>query len=373
MSLKPSQDPFARNVYCIGGLPIDCIDMAGASARIRAAMRTRERLFLSTPNLNFLANSLSNPAFRASVLQSDLVVADGAPLVMLGRLLGAPLPERVAGSDLIERVAADLQAENALAKVFLFGGRSGVGARAHEKLKDAATGLRSVGFLNPGFGDVASMSKPSVIETINASGADFLLVALGAEKGQAWIMANRHALTIPVLAHLGAVIDFWAGSIARAPKGLQRSGFEWAWRIAQEPALWRRYWRDFWKIAPQLATHFLPWRRDRLEGLKELAPVALALETVGAGARLYGRGAIGAAALGQWRDLARRALPINGPVSIDLREISFVDLDIQAQILLLAAARAGRQATTQLANVSPALRRQLTHSGFWAAMHAAAL
>ena len=89
-----------------------------------------------------------------------------------------------------------------------------------------------------------NISDPALLDQINGSKADFLLVALGAQKGQAWLMANRHKLTVPIVSHLGATLNFLAGTVRRAPAGLQRLGLEWLWRIAQEPYLAARYLMD---------------------------------------------------------------------------------------------------------------------------------
>ena len=101
-----------------------------------------------------------------------------------------------------------------------------------------------VGFESPGYGDVESMSSPETIQRINAARADFVVVSLGAQKGQAWIVRNRERLSAPVVSHLGAVVNFVAGEVLRAPRWMQRGGMEWAWRILQEPALARRYAKD---------------------------------------------------------------------------------------------------------------------------------
>jgi N-acetylglucosaminyldiphosphoundecaprenol N-acetyl-beta-D-mannosaminyltransferase len=87
-----------RNPVCLLGLPFDAVTMDDAVRTVREAIRVRRRLFLSTPNLNFLIGSQRDAAFRASVVDSDLSVADGMPLVWMSRLLGTSLPERVTGS-----------------------------------------------------------------------------------------------------------------------------------------------------------------------------------------------------------------------------------------------------------------------------------
>ncbi len=102
------------------------------------------------------------------------------------------------------------------------------------------------------------MSDEATIERINRSGADFLVVALGAAKGHRWIEANRHRLKVPVISHLGAAVNFVAGRLRRAPLSLQRIGLEWIWRIKEEPILFRRYARDGWFLAKLLAGFVFP-------------------------------------------------------------------------------------------------------------------
>ena len=245
-----SEAPRARHCVTVAGLPFDVVDTAGAVERLCAAMRDGQRLFLSTPNLNFLVAAQRDDAFRQSVLESDLSVADGMPVLWLARLQGTPLPERVAGSTLFEqlRQGAGQALLGRPIKVYFFGGPPGVAEAACAVLNAEAGFMQGVGAHGPGFGTIEEMSTPEVIAAINASGADFLVVALGARKGQAWIMHNRAQLTVPVVSHLGAVVNFVAGTVQRAPLVWQRWGLEWLWRIRQEPALFKRYWGDGWAL-----------------------------------------------------------------------------------------------------------------------------
>ena len=110
----------------------------------------------------------------------------------------------------------------------------------------------------PGFGSVEELSRDDVIEAINASQADFLVASLGARKGQLWLQKNHHRLRIPVRAHLGATINFEAGTITRAPAVVRRLGIEWLWRIKEEPYLWKRYWHDARALFRLLVTCVLP-------------------------------------------------------------------------------------------------------------------
>ena len=249
-----------RDVHALLGIVCDRIDLAGAANRIRRSVASGRRCFFSTPNVNFVAAAIHDETFRGSVLRSDLSLADGFPILRIGRWMGIGFPGRVAGSDLFELLqAAGGSGQHPPIKLFLFGGQPGVGAQAAARLNARADGFACVGYDEGGFGDVDAMSSQATIDRINASGAEFVLVALGAKKGQAWIERNRERLTAPVLGHLGAVINFAAGSVNRAPAWMQRFGLEWAWRVLQEPQLWRRYRDDGLILLTTVATRLLPW------------------------------------------------------------------------------------------------------------------
>ena len=269
---------FNREVYCLAGLPFDAVDMEGAIARIRTVISSRGRCFLSTPNLNFLIASLKDPAFRDSVINSDLSVADGMPLIWMARLLGIPLRERVAGSSLFEELRRLGGEGGKPISVYFFGGPDGIAEQAFNKLNEEDRGMRGVGYMCPGFGSVEDMSTQEIIDTINASNADFLVVALGARKGQAWIEHNRDRLNVPVISHLGAVVNFVAGSVNRAPQWMQRSGLEWLWRIKEESGLWKRYLYDGLALIKLFVTHILPYKLYQIRNPVHILPPKLDVE-----------------------------------------------------------------------------------------------
>ena len=107
-------DDLSREVYCFLGLPIDAIEMPSVLRRIELAAAGSAPFILSTPNLNYLVNSQLDPEFRESLLQSDLCIADGVSIVLSARLLGIPIKERVAGSDILAALKAKRSPENPL-------------------------------------------------------------------------------------------------------------------------------------------------------------------------------------------------------------------------------------------------------------------
>jgi len=249
-------DWFGRNVHCLLGLPLDMVDITDAAHQVQSAAVHRTPCFVTTPNLNFLIACRTDTQFRNSVINSDLSLIDGMPLVWMARLLGIPVRGRVAGSDMFEQLRTGLP--NRIS-VYFFGGIDGVAEKACRRLNEEKLGIECVGFESPGFSSVQEMSSEESIEKINASGADFLVVSLGARKGQAWIENNRTRISVPVISHLGAVVNFVAGKVDRAPVMIRRSGFEWLWRVKEEPGLWLRYTSDGSKLVGLLLTRVFPY------------------------------------------------------------------------------------------------------------------
>ena len=238
------------------GLPFDQVDRDQALEIIEQAIASKTKCFLSTPNLNFIVQAQEDEAFLESVIYSDLVVADGMPVIWMAKLLGIPLRSRVAGSSLFERLQNTQR--NKPISVFFFGGQGNVAQRAADNLNRTSVGMVACGALNPGVGSVESMSSNQIIEQINTAHPDFLVVALGAKKGQQWIMHNREKLNASVISHLGAVVNFVGDTVQRAPLSWQKLGLEWVWRIVQEPLLWKRYFIDGLWFLRFIATHVLP-------------------------------------------------------------------------------------------------------------------
>jgi N-acetylglucosaminyldiphosphoundecaprenol N-acetyl-beta-D-mannosaminyltransferase len=250
-------DDLSREVYCMLGIPVDDIRMPSTVERIEAAIANKRPFLLSTPNLNFLMNSQSDASFRETLVFSDLCPPDGMPLLWIGRLIGIPLGERVAGADILEALQSKRSVQHP-PKLFLFGGAEGIAAKAAQVINSVSGGLSCVGVLYPGFDSAQQMSSEKMISEINVSDADFLVVALGAKKGQSWLRRNHGRLTIPVRAHLGATMNFYAGTITRAPLFFRRLGLEWLWRIKEEPMLWSRYLRDGIRLATLMFSSVLP-------------------------------------------------------------------------------------------------------------------
>ena len=218
--------------------------------KVREAALAHRRMWIATPNMNWMGLRQKHPAFADQIRRADFSTADGNPLVKLARRAGAALPQRVAGSDLFDRVGQDVSGRPL--SVFFFGGRKGSAEEAANVLAEKYPGYVSAGALNPGFGKLEELSRPSIIEQLNMADPDILVVSLGALRTQAWIDMNRDRLTARILAPFGAVVDFVSGNVARAPAPLRRVGLEFAWRITQDIKLFNRYLSDAGQL-PSLA------------------------------------------------------------------------------------------------------------------------
>jgi N-acetylglucosaminyldiphosphoundecaprenol N-acetyl-beta-D-mannosaminyltransferase len=245
------------------GIPVDNLTLDEAVDRIVAMARKRDgrARLVSTLNVDFLVNSLGTRFRRArhpellDVLRNaDLVTADGFPILWLSRIVGRPLRQRVCGSDLVPALADRASREGL--SLFLFGGAEGVARDAARRLQMLNPGLRIAGTAAPfvhteGPGMVTGVADDAgMVERINASGADILLVGLGNPKQELWFNRNRHRLRVPVSIGVGGTFEFITGAVRRAPDWIQRLNLEWAFRITQDPMrLWRRYAVGLFKLS----------------------------------------------------------------------------------------------------------------------------
>lgn len=350
----------SRNVVCMLGLPFDAVTMQEAVDRVRAAARQRTPFLVSTANLNFAVTAGTDEAFRNSVVHSQLCLADGMPIVWVSRLLGLPVRERVSGADLFEALCA---AAKPAVKVFFFGGPDGVAQAACEQVNRRQGGVECVGFESPGFVSVESMSSDDCIERINRAAPDFVVVSLGAQKGQAWIERNRARLDAPVISHLGAVVNFAAGAVRRAPPWLQRVGLEWLWRIKEEPGLWRRYARDAVAFTRMFAGDVFPlwWQRVRLGCRHASAPPTVTSGAGSSGIDLRLNGVFCQEHVDVLRTAFTAAAAAAVDVRIDLSGVDYLDAAGMALFLLMSAHQRDGGKRLELQRASPLLRRQFRY------------
>jgi N-acetylglucosaminyldiphosphoundecaprenol N-acetyl-beta-D-mannosaminyltransferase len=194
-----------------------------------------------TVNLDHLRRYLSEPVARELIDEADMVVADGKPLVWASRLAGEPLPERVAGSDLIWSISE--AASHRGASIFLLGGNPGVAGGAAEALLARYSDLKIAGTFCPPFGFEHDAEELRRIEDqIRSTRPQIVLVGLGFPKQDTLIKRLRPIAPGTSFIGVGISLSFVAGELSRAPAWMQALGVEWLYRLAQEPTrLVRRY------------------------------------------------------------------------------------------------------------------------------------
>jgi N-acetylglucosaminyldiphosphoundecaprenol N-acetyl-beta-D-mannosaminyltransferase len=237
----------------IAGVPVDAVDMEGALDRVLRAIGQGRVFQVSTINLDFLVGAQKKPDVQSLFRRTDLNLADGAPVVWLSRLLGARLPERVEGADLVPNLIGQLAGSGT--RLFLLGGEGGVAAEAGACLSRRYPGIVIAGTYEPPRASVNDMNNAEILARIAESRADVLLVALGHPKQEMWIDMNRDLLPVSVAIGVGCVFDILAGRSRRAPVWMQAAGLEWAFRLLHEPGrLMRRYAVDAAWLVPITAS-----------------------------------------------------------------------------------------------------------------------
>jgi N-acetylglucosaminyldiphosphoundecaprenol N-acetyl-beta-D-mannosaminyltransferase len=262
----------STKVYLFG-IAIDAVDRHGAACRIGAWLDDRPKVarIVVTPNTDHVVQYQHDESFRAAYNSASLVVTDGMPLVWASRLLGAPLPGRVNGCDLVEEVLSrtGFSERPRGLSVFLLGAPPGVAQRAGEQIVKRWKTVTVVGAYGPPMGFENSPSELArIIERINAVSPDLVVVGLGAPKQEIWAAAHACVIRAKVIICAGASINYIAGARRRAPRWMQNTGLEWVYRLVSEPRrLGPRYMVDLLNFPPLLLKewakhrHSLPGQR----------------------------------------------------------------------------------------------------------------
>lgn len=220
------------------GLAFDSVTIEEATARcVEMCRGPRTSRTVMTANASHLCMMRHDAALARACQAADLVVADGMSVVWALRAAGQPVPERVAGIDLMEKLLPAAEA-NGLSVYFL-GARKEVVSELVRRCRALYPGLKIAGFRD---GYFTLKDHPAVVEEIRASGAQMLFIGMPSPFKETWTERHRDKLCVPVIMGVGGSFDVLAGFIQRAPKWVQSIGFEWFWRLLMEPRkLWKRY------------------------------------------------------------------------------------------------------------------------------------
>lgn len=225
--------------------------------------------YVVTPNVDHAVMYQSSTGLRKAYDRASLVLADGAPVVLASKLLGRPLPERVAGSDLVpaifDRQATFQSTMNRPLRVFFLGAGPGIAVRAAHATHQRWRQVDVVGTYSPPLGfERDTLESQRILQRIAESKPDLLLVGFGAPKQELWVERHAGQIEAKVALCVGATIDFLAGEKSRSPQWMRENGLEWLHRLVSEPQrLAKRYFRDA-LIFPHLV--WQEWRKGEASG-----------------------------------------------------------------------------------------------------------
>jgi N-acetylglucosaminyldiphosphoundecaprenol N-acetyl-beta-D-mannosaminyltransferase len=202
-----------------------------------------------TVNPEFVMTAQSNADFQNIINTSALALPDGVGVSWASRRLGRPLPERIPGVDLVERLAA-LSADRGY-RLYFLGAMPGVADKAIEMLRVRYPGMVVAG---THAGSPHPEDEADIVTRVRAARPHVLFVAYGAPAQDRWITRNLDRLEVPVCIGVGGSFDYIAGVHPRAPRWLRRLGLEWLHRLITQPRRWRRMlalprfaWRVLWR------------------------------------------------------------------------------------------------------------------------------
>ncbi|WP_134742386.1 WecB/TagA/CpsF family glycosyltransferase [Nocardioides sp. 503] len=219
------------------GLEVDALTLEQTVALAEEAVRRHERLLIGVVNAAKIVKLKADPVLRSSLLEADLILADGQSVVWASRLLRRPLPGRVAGIDLFEELLG--VADRLHLRVFLLGATAAVLARVEDEVARRWPGAVLAGSRD---GYFAEEESAQVADQIAGCSPDLLFLGMTTPKKEIFLGRYGDRLGVPVQHGVGGSFDVLAGVTSRAPRSWQRLGMEWAYRVAQEPRrLGRRY------------------------------------------------------------------------------------------------------------------------------------
>ena len=303
------------------GVPFDNVTLTESLDRIEAMIASGRPHYVVTANADFLVQSIEDVELHRILLEADMVLCDGTPLVWASRLLGNALKERVAGSDLVPRLIE--AAARKQHRIFFLGGETGVAAQAVARVRERFPKLQGLSHYSPPFNRLLEMDHEEIAARVRAAKPDLLFVSFGCPKQEKWLAMHYRSLGVPVVIGVGATIDFLAGRVKRAPVWMQRSGTEWIFRLLQEPRrLFRRYAGDLVKIVPSLLSQTLNlggrWNQSRLGS----APTTSVLESL---LEIKPRGRLDRASLDRNHAFWTSALTLRRHCVLNLTEVPAID------------------------------------------------
>lgn len=242
--LRVSSHSFAETVAVL-------VDWAGRRDRMR---------YFACDNAYSAEMACREPEFMAAMRGADMLVADGAGILVASWILGGGIRERATGPDLFLAVSRELNRQGGRS-VFYLGTSDQTLDKIRRRHETDFPNLRIAGMLAPPYRKKFSAAElADMADAVNAAGPDIVWIGLGAPKQENWILANRDRLRVPLCCPVGALFDYYAGTVKMPPEWMQRYGLHWLYRLVHNP---RRLWRRSLDIPMFVARVTLDRLRDR--------------------------------------------------------------------------------------------------------------
>jgi len=219
----------------IHGVMIDNVSMDEALEIVYCLLECQTAGKIYTPNSEIIMQANRDPELMDILNGAQLLVPDGAGVVLASRILKRKLKEKVSGIDLVKRILRNT--EKRPVNFYILGGKPGVAEKAAINIMTDYPGAVITGYRH-GYFDESEI--PKIIQEINDSKTDILLVGLGAPKQEKWIHRYADKLDVRVVIGVGGAIDVFAGTAALAPEFMRKAGLEWLFRLVREPKRYKR-------------------------------------------------------------------------------------------------------------------------------------
>ncbi len=219
-----------RNTVEIVGIHVDNLDFSEAAEKTAAFLEGSSLNMIFTPNSEILVDAVKDPELGAILNNAQLVIPDGIGVVIASKFYGKPLKERVAGVDLMSKMLEQTSANGG--SVYLLGASQESVETAAANIKQKHENITIAGIRNGYFNEE---DEAGIIEEINNSKADLLLVGLGAPKQEKFIYKYKDQLQVKVAIGIGGSIDIMSGAKKRAPEFYQKAGLEWFYTLLKQP------------------------------------------------------------------------------------------------------------------------------------------